>query len=167
MPPAASWSRLRHLATIHNVLSAQELSLWACWSWTQKQYPRHNVRTDGLKLRLGYASKQHSARTDEWPFFCLSYRISLDTCHTDQPRLGPSKISAMYNRTPVKSNGARSSCAALQALNSVALWVAGQTSEPPSKKVTQGGLVMSSTLHSSSTRVRFTVPAHASRSTHA
>ena len=48
----------------HNVHSALEPSLWACRSWTQKQYPRHGVRTDSLKLHLGYASKQHSARTD-------------------------------------------------------------------------------------------------------
>ena len=69
-------------------------------------------------------SKQHSARTDEWPFFCLCQRLSPDTCHTDQPRLGTSKISAIYNSTPVKSNGARSTCDASRALNSVALLTA-------------------------------------------
>ena len=53
--------------TSHNVHSALEPSLWACQSWTLKQDPRHSVRTDSWKLRLGYASKQHSARTGKWP----------------------------------------------------------------------------------------------------
>ena len=164
MPPAASWSRLTHLAD-------------------ESQCP---LRTRAFPLGLPELDAEAVSKTQcsnrqlevtswicEQAAQCKNRRVPILLSfpedfagHVSHGPASPwaSKISAIYNSTPVKSNGARSTCAASRALNSVALWVAGQTSEPYSKKVTHSGPVVSSTLHSSSTRDSFPVPARASHS---